>query len=390
MNKNIDIKNGTDALWEYYYNLAKDYHEYYGNLEIPQSFKTTNGYEYDELGVSLGYWINIQKNIYNCKLNNRILKYRANLLKKIGMNFEKTRETEWLKNYNLAKIYYDHYGNSKISRNFKTRNGYEYDEQGVKLGSWINTQRQAYRGRGKINLKITEYQIKLLEEIEMEFGDTRGTRWLKNYNLAKIYYNHYGNVNIPVNFRTKNGYEYDGQGVRLGSWINTQKSAYNGKCTSRISKDQIELLEKLGMNFESSKDDKDVRWLKNYNLAKIYYDHYGNLKITSKFKTIDGYKYDESGVSLGLWLNNQRTAYNGKGTSRLTEEQIKLLEEIEINWFNENTDQKLQNEIIDKKNKIKKQIEILNRVRSYLNTLDENKVYSKEEINSGFVKKLSK
>ena len=46
--------------------------------------------------------------------------------------------------------------------------------------------------------------------------------------------------------------------------------------------------------------------------------------------------------------------------------------------------------IIDKKNKIKKQIEILNRVRSYLNTLDENKVYSKEEINSGFVKKLSK
>ena len=89
-------------------------------------------------------------------------------------------------------------------------------------------------------------------------------------------------------------------------------------------------------------------------------------------------------------MNNQRTAYNGKGTSRLTEEQIKLLEEIEINWFNENTDQKLQNEIIDKKNKIKKQIEILNRVRSYLNTLDENKVYSKEEINSGFVKKLSK
>ena len=62
---------------------------------------------------------------------------------------------------------------------------------------------------------------------------------------------------------------------------------------------------------------------------------------------------------------------------------------MEINWFSENIDQKLQNEIIDKKNKIKKQIEILNRVRSYLNTLDENKVYSKEEINSGFVKKLN-
>ena len=214
--------------------------------------------------------------------------------------------------------------------------------------------------------------------------------WEYYYNLAKDYHEYYGNLEIPQSFKTKNGYEYDGQGVRLGSWINTQKSAYNGKCTSRISKDQIELLEKLGMNFESSKDDKDVRWLKNYNLAKIYYDHYGNLKITSKFKTIDGYKYDESGVSLGLWLNNQRTAYNGKGTSRLTEEQIKLLEKIKIVWFDENTDQKLQSEIINEQNKAKKQVEILNRVKSYLNTLDENKAYSKEEINLGFVKKLNK
>ena len=33
---------------------------------------------------------------------------------------------------------------------------------------------------------------------------------------------------------------------------------------------------------------------------------------------------------------------------------------------------------------------MLNRLKSYLNTLDENKIYSKEEINVGFVKKLSK
>ena len=55
-----------------------------------------------------------------------------------------------------------------------------------------------------------------------------------------------------------------------------------------------------------------------------------------------------------------------------------------------NMDKKLQSEIINEKNKKKKQIEILNRLKSYLNTLDENKVYSKEEINLGFVKKLNK
>ena len=67
----------------------------------------------------------------------------------------------------------------------------------------------------------------------------------------------------------------------------------------------------------------------------------------------------------------------------------KLLEKIEIKWFDNNIDKKLQNEIINEQNKKKKKIEILNRVKSYLNTLDENRVYSKEEINSGFVKKLN-
>ena len=30
------------------YEYAKKYYEYYGNLEVPSSFKTNNGYEYDE------------------------------------------------------------------------------------------------------------------------------------------------------------------------------------------------------------------------------------------------------------------------------------------------------------------------------------------------------
>ena len=39
------------------YNLAKAYYEHHGNLEIPARFKTINGYEYDENGINLGYWI---------------------------------------------------------------------------------------------------------------------------------------------------------------------------------------------------------------------------------------------------------------------------------------------------------------------------------------------
>ena len=45
----------------------------------------------------------------------------------------------------LAKNYYEYHGNLKVSQNFKTINGYVYDEAGLNLGTWANTQRRAKR-----------------------------------------------------------------------------------------------------------------------------------------------------------------------------------------------------------------------------------------------------
>ena len=267
--------------------------------------------------------------------------------------------------------------------NFKTKNGYEYDEEGVNLGSWVSIQRMAYKNKG--NLKLTDYQIKLLEKIEMIF-DVHSDTWMKKYKLAESYYEHYGNLEIPRNFKTSNGYEYDEQGIRLGNWINIQRQAYKGYGTYKITEEQKELLKRIGFSLNIRIDS----WQKKYNLAESYYKHHGNLEIPQNFKTTNGYEYNEEGIKLGVWINNQRVAYKNKGNLKLTDYQIKLLEKIEIKWFNNNIDKKLQSEIINEQNKAKKQKEILNRLRSYLNTLDENKVYSKEEINSGFVKKLSK
>ena len=283
----------------------------------------------------------------------------------------------------MAKKYYDYHKNTEIMVNFKTKNGYEYDEEGVNLGSWVSIQRMAYKNKG--NLKLTDYQIKLLEKIEMIF-DVHSDTWMKKYNLAESYYEHYENLEIPRNFKTSNGYEYDEQGIRLGNWINIQRQAYKGKGTYKITEEQKELLKRIGFSLNIRIDS----WQKKYNLAESYYKHHGNLEIPQNFKTTNGYEYNEEGIKLGVWINNQRVAYKNKGNLKLTDYQIKLLEKIEIKWFNNNIDKKLQSEIINEQNKVKKQKEILNRVKSYLNTLDENKVYSKEEINSGFVKKLNK
>ena len=212
--------------------------------------------------------------------------------------------------------------------------------------------------------------------------------WMYKYSLAKVYFEHHGNLEIPQGYKTLNGYEYAESGITLGTWLDTQRRAYKGQGNYKITENQIQLLEKIGMRFETR--DNNEEWNKKYELAKIYFEHNGNLEIPQSYKTLNGYEYAESGIALGIWLNTQRQAYKGQGNNKITENQIKLLEEIRIKWFLKvGTDKKSQEEVITEKNSKRKQIEMLNRVRSYLNTLDESEVLSKEEINQGMMDVLN-
>ncbi len=382
------MKNNIKENWMYKYSLAKAYFKHNGNLEIPQSYKTLNGYGYVESGIALGTWIDTQRRAYKGQGNYKITEDQVKLLEEIGMRFE-TRDNneEWNKKYKLAKIYFEHNGNLEIPQSYKTLNGYEYAESGIALGTWINTQRQAYKGQG--SNKITENQIKLLEEIGMRF-ETRDNNeeWNKKYELAKVYFEHNGNLEIPHNYKTLNGYEYAESGITLGTWIDTQRQAYKGQCNYKITEKQIQLLEEIGMRFKTR--DNNEEWNKKYELAKVYFEHNGNLEIPYSYKTLNGYEYADGGISLGIWLHTQRKAYKGQDANKITETQIKLLEEIRIKWFLKvGTDKKSQEEVITEENIKRKQIEMLNRVRSYLNTLDESEVLSKEEINQGMMDVLN-
>ena len=58
------VSDRLTKTWEDMYAYAKTYYEQYGNLEVPQRFKTNNGYEYDENGIiNLGKWIYTQRRI---------------------------------------------------------------------------------------------------------------------------------------------------------------------------------------------------------------------------------------------------------------------------------------------------------------------------------------
>ena len=84
-------------------------------------------------------------------------------LEKIGMIWN-PREADWEMKYALAEEYYKEHGDLKIPQDHIT-------PEGIKLGSWINNQRGAYKnyqsGEKKSKHVITQEQIARLESIGM-------------------------------------------------------------------------------------------------------------------------------------------------------------------------------------------------------------------------------
>ena len=216
----------------------------------------------------------------------------------------------WEEMYELAKKYYEYHGNLEIPAKFKTINGYEYNDTGVNLGTWLYTQRK--------NKNLSDERRNLLSSIGMSLRGDNDSQWNKYYELAKKYYEHYGILKIPTKFKTINGYEFNETGINLGIWLASQRANKN------LSEERRRLLSNIGIRFE---DYYDLQWNKNYELAKKYYEYHGDLEIPQKFKTINGYEYNDTGVNLGKWLYTQLQNKN------LSDERRKLLSNIGMRFI---------------------------------------------------------
>ena len=353
------------------YEYARIYYEHYGNLEIPARFRTSNGYEYDENGkVNLGAWIFGQRSTVSPKSE------RGQLLLKIGMRFSNKRNRLSFKEmYEYARIYYEYHGNLEVPAKFRTSNGYEYDENGkVNLGMWIAKQRE--------RVPLESERGQLLLRIGMRFAPLK-IDWEEMYQYACLYYEYHGNLEVPAKFKTNNGYEYDENGrINLGGWIVNQRFRMSSE------NKQGQLLLKIGMRFDSKRNLSNFKEM--YEYARIYYEYHGNLEVPVKFKTNNGYEYDENGkISLGIWITTQKQFYQKK---EMSEEQIVLLEDIGMKWMSEKVDGRLQREKIIEKNTRKKQIELLNRTKSLLNHIHYEDFEDKrdvEKINEQFMDELN-
>ena len=308
-------------------NMTKD--EIIERLLSPVIIDLTNNIEYiEELENNLKDRVKeIQKSLGHNKreikirnLNFDIMVENKNLFEILRYVRDRLRPNTWKLNYSLAKIYFEKYGSLEIKQNFKTLNGIDYDENGYNLGWWLVRQRQMYK-----KSKLSKEREKLLEKIGMRF-ETRDNNevWTRMYKLTETYFKKYGNLEISKKFKTLNGTDEDENGYNLGGWLLSQRQMYK---KSKLSKEREELLEKIGMRFETR--DNDEVWNQMYMLAELYFKEYGNLEISKKFKTLNGTDEDENGYNLGIWLVNQRQMCK-KG--KLSPERKELLDQIGMIW----------------------------------------------------------
>lgn len=288
------LNDTLTASWELMYEKARAYYTQNGNLEVPYSYKTPDGY-------SLGHWILTQKRVRTGDTPGILSAERIAKLDKIGMVWNGYRDLAWERNYAAAKAYYETFGNLNVVARYVTKTG-------LNLGAWIARLRMLRRNRSQQRY-LTPERIQALDEIGMVW-DVSDHLWQQYYGACLTYYHAHGDLDIPAKYLSADG-------LRLGAWINTIRGAYQGKRTDyRLLPEQIAALDELGMLWDRR---SDRLWQRGYAEALAYRRAHGDLDVPATFKTETGYR-------LGAWITVQRSS------ERLSEHRKKLLDDLGMVW----------------------------------------------------------
>ncbi len=178
-----------------------------------------------------------------------------------------------------------------------------------------------YRSLG-LEGEIINEQFRVIDEVRdcMELfeklNDSLTASWSLMYHYAQAYARENGDLDVPKRYVTKEGYS-------LGAWLYTQRQVYSGKIAGTLTNSQIELLNAIGMRWESV---RDLSWERNFAEAKRYYEAHGNLLISSRDKRTNG-------IALGHWIAQLRF-YRKSGIqgAYMTPERIQALDAIGMVW----------------------------------------------------------
>ena len=283
-----DLEKTLSATWDYMYDEAKQFYLEHGSLTIPRTYS-------EHFGASLASWLTIQRKNREKGL---LTDSQIALLDSIGMRWESLDDISWNKNFSAYKKYVEAGNTLKVSGNTIF--------EGVAIGKWLTMIRR-YHSSGIRSDYFTSEREKLLEDVGI-IWDQVDHLWESNYQAALDYYTGHGDLEVPKG--------YIQNGVKLYNWLADLRKNYRN---NKLTEEQVARLNAIGMRWQSK---KDIVFDKGFEEAKKYSGKHGKADAPLNYVTSDGYK-------LGVFLSKCREKY-AKG--KLSEEQIKRLESINIVW----------------------------------------------------------
>ena len=202
-----------DRVWNKNYEAAKSYFAVNGDLNVPPSYTTDDGF-------ALGKWIERQRN------NADISPERKKKLDEIGMAWRK--ESSWERRFALAKSYFEANGDLNIKTNFVA--------DGVWLGKWLAEQKKKHKD-GTLSAdyakRLEQIGVDWNTDVTKKFDDA----WEQNFLMLKSYCEKHGTL-PKIN---KDAYSDE---RKLNFWLKRQRQSYKN---NKLSAEKIEKLASVGV-----------------------------------------------------------------------------------------------------------------------------------------------
>ena len=222
------------------FGLLQAFREREGHTNVPR--------RHEEDGEQLGVWLSRQRKLHK---NGLLPGMRAQRLEELGVVWDVLAE-RWERMFGLLQAFRDREGHANVPR--------RHEEDGEKLGFWLQAQRTRYKARGLSDEERKGRQISALSDEEMERLQALGVVWdvlaeqrERMFGLLQAFREREGHANVP------SGHVEDGE--KLGFWLRNQRVRYKarglseaerkGRKASTMSDEEVERLEAVGVVWDA-------------------------------------------------------------------------------------------------------------------------------------------